>query len=464
MTLPKTSRTSFQARRRALSERFAGAALFASGLPRARNFPANLYPFRASSHFLYFVGLQVENAALLLSPDGATLFVDPPDPDDALWHGPRKALDELAVEHGLDVRPITALDAALAPLRAAVATLPPADERTAGFLSARLGRTIEAGSGASLSPGSPDEALADAMIQVRLRHDAAAVAQLRAAGAESAAAHVEGMRASRAATNEADIAAVMCAGLRRRGLAEAYGPIVTVRGEVLHNHHQLHRAELGDLLLADVGGETPEGWAADITRVWPIGGRFSATQAAVYDVVLAAQRAAIDRVRPGTRYRDVHDAAKRVIVEGLRDLGVLRGDVDGLLERGAAAVFFPHGVGHLIGLDVHDLEDLGDRAGYAPGRTRSPRFGDRFLRLDRDLEPGMAVTIEPGFYQVPGILDEPSYTQALGADFDRAALARFSDVRGIRIEDDVLCTEGAPEVLTAGVPKDRADIERLMSN
>jgi Xaa-Pro aminopeptidase len=252
--------------------------------------------------------------------------------------------------------------------------------------------------------------------------------------------------------------------LRRHGLSDAYGPIVTVHGEVLHNEAQENAVAPGDLLLADVGGETPEGWAGDITRVWPVSGSFSPTQRAVYDVVLAANEAAIDRVRPGTRYREIHATAKRVIVEGLRGLGVLRGEVDGLIERGAAGIFFPHGVGHLLGLDVHDMEDLGDRAGYAPGRARDDRFGDCYLRLDRDLEPGMAVTIEPGFYQVPAILADPALTGPLGADLDRTALGRFADVRGIRIEDDVLCTDGAPEVLTRSVPKTASQVEAVVAS
>jgi Xaa-Pro aminopeptidase len=343
-----------------------------------------------------------------------------------------------------------------------VATLPTTDARSAAWLSAHLGRPIAACTGDALEPGSPDAALADAMIALRLRHDEAAAAQLRAAAAASAAAHLSGMRASRSAQSEAEVAAVMIGELRRRGLADAYGPIVTTHGEVLHQEHQRNTLQPGDLLLADVGGEVPEGWAADITRTWPVSGVFSPTQRAVYEVVLAANKAGIGAARQGTRYRKVHEVAGRTLVEGLRALGIFRGEVDGLVERNAAALFFPHGVGHLIGLDVHDMEDLGDRAGYAPGRARSTRFGERYLRLDRDLEPGMAVTIEPGFYQVPAILADEALTGPLGADLDRAALARFGDVRGIRVEDDILITEGDPEVLTAAVPKEAAAIEAWM--
>jgi Xaa-Pro aminopeptidase len=463
MHLPETPASAFTARRRALLQRFSGPALFTAGLPRARNYAANRYPFRATSHFLYFTGTPLAGAALLFAEGKVSLFAEPPDPDDALWHGPHLSFAQLREALALDaVRPLDELDAALRALPAA-ATLPPIDEPSAAWLSGHLGRRIEACGGASLGAGSSDEALADAVIAVRLCHDAAAVEQLRAAAELSAGAHLAGMRATRRARTEAEVAGVMLGELYAHSLGESYNPIVTVHGEVLHNPKHENPLRPGDLILADVGGETPEGWAGDITRVWPVTGTFSPTQRAVYDVVLAANEACIARVHEGVRYRDIHETAKRVMVEGLCALGVFKGDVDGLLERGAAGIFFPHGVGHLLGLDVHDMEDLGDRAGYAPGRERSPRFGDRYLRLDRDLLPGMAVTIEPGFYQVPAILADPALTGPLGADLDRTALARFADVRGIRIEDDVLCTEGEPEVLTRSVPKTTAGVEAVMA-
>ena len=477
MHVPKTSSDAFVTRRRALQRRFPGAALLAAGLPRSRNYRANRYAFRAASHFLYFVGEHIPGAALLFAEGKATLFAEPPEADDALWHGPSPSFAELREILALDaVRPLAELDDALRAAggsidsprsppsgRPAIATLATNDAQSSAWLSQRLGRSIGACSSAALAAGSPDAALADAMIDLRLRHDDAAVAQLRAVAERSAAAHIAGMRATRGARTEAEIAGAMIGELRRHGLGESYGPIVTVHGEVLHNESHLNPIEPGDLLLADVGGETPEGWAGDITRVWPVSGRFSPTQRAVYDVVLAAQKACVAAVRPGARYRDIHEMAKRVIVEGLRDLGIFRGDVGGLLERGAAAIFFPHGLGHLLGLDVHDMEDLGDRAGYAPDRARSSRFGDCYLRLDRDLAPGMAVTIEPGFYMVPAILADASICGAVGADLDRSTLEKFADVRGIRIEDDVLCTDGEPEVLTRAVPKDASAVEDVMA-
>ncbi|MFT3775776.1 MAG: aminopeptidase P family protein [Minicystis sp.] len=464
MPAPRTPASVFAARRSALIRSFPGPALLAAGLPRSRNYRANRYPFRAASHFLYFIGEHIPGAALLFADGKVTLFAEPPEPDDALWHGPRPSFAELREVLALDaVRPLADLDDAIRNAGGIVATLPTNDAQSCAWLSARLGRSIAACSGSALAEGSPDAALAEAMIALRLVHDRAAVDQLRAVGELSAAAHLAGMRATRGARTEAEIAGAMIGELRRHGLEESYGPIVTVHGEVLHNEHHRNPVAPGDLLLADVGGETPEGWAGDITRVWPVSGRFSPTQRALYDVVLAAQKACVSMVRPGVRYRDIHEQAKRVIVTGLRDLGIFRGDVDGLLERGAAAIFFPHGIGHLLGLDVHDMEDLGDRAGYAPGRARSPRFGDAYLRMDRDLAPGMAVTIEPGFYQVPAILADAAITGPVGADLDRGVLEKYADVRGIRIEDDVLCTDGEPEVLTRAVPKDAAAVEEVMA-
>jgi len=457
MPIPVTDVAQLEARRRALHPRLTRPALLTAGLPPSRNYPANRYPYRALSHFLYFVGRPMPGAALLFTDGKTILFAEPPDAEDALWHGPRPELATLADDLGFDeVRPIGEIGKL-----PNAATIPPQDAASASWLSERLGRTITPGSGASLS--GADAELADALIDMRLRHDDAAIAQLRWAAAVSAEAHVAGMRATRPGRSERDTLAAMLAVLRREGCEDAYGPIVTTRGEVLHSDDHSQPTNAGDLLLADVGGETPEGWAADITRTWPVSGKFSPTQRAVYEVVLAAQTAAVEAVAPGRRYRDVHEVAKRKVVEGLRALGIFRGAVDGLLERGAAALFFPHGIGHLVGLDVHDMEDLGDRAGYAPGRTRSPRFGDAYLRLDRDLEPRMLVTIEPGFYQVPGILADERLTAPLGSDLDRDALAKYRDVRGIRIEDDVLVTDSGRDVLTNGVPKDTAVVEAAVA-
>jgi len=461
MPNPMTSAAGFAARRQALFECHDGPVLLSAGEPHSRNFPANQYPFRACSAFLYFVGRSIPGAALWLADGRSVLLTDPPDRSHALWHGPRPTFAALAVELGVDeVRPLSEAAALVGPRRAEVATLPTQDAGSAVWLWDVLGRRVPYGSGGDLS--GVDASLADAMIALRLRQDEPALAQLRHAARLSAAAHVAGICATRPGGSEREVLAAMLAALVGEGLGEAYPSIVTVAGEVLHMVEHPNRTAAGDLLLADVGGETLEGWAADITRTWPVSGAFSPTQRAIYELVLEAQRAAIAVVGPGREYRQAHEAAKRAMVAGLCDLGILRGQVDGLLERGAAALFFPHGVGHLLGLDVHDMEELGDRVGYAPGRDRSTSFGDAYLRLDRPLEPGMLVTIEPGFYQVPAILGSAEHTAALGSDLVSSELERYGDVRGIRIEDDVLVTADGIEILTGGVPKEPDAIEALM--
>ena len=445
----------FADRRARLSARLRGPVLIVAGQSRPRNFQHNRFPFRAESHFLYLVGRSIEGAALFIQPSGATLYAPPADPEAELWTGPMATLDDLAKALGVEVRPIDELN-----LAGGVATLPPQDWETALWLSELLDRDLEPGSGSELT--GADLELADAMIALRLTHDAAAVEQLRQAAQVTQRAHLAGMRRTRTGEREANVRAAMEAEITAAGCGTAYGSIVTVHGEVLHNERHDGLLGAADLLLADVGAETPEGFAGDVTRVWPVSGQFSATQRALYEVVLASQRAAIAAVAPGVRYLDVHRAAGLALVEGLLGLGILRGTARDLYARGAAALFFPHGVGHLLGIDVHDMEDLGDRAGYAPDRTRATTPGDRYLRLDRDLEVGMCVTIEPGFYQIPRILTRPEEIGDLESALNRAELSRFADVRGIRIEDDILVTPTGCEVLSAAIPKSIADVEAAM--
>ncbi len=456
----------FAARRAQLESILPHPAVIHAGLPRARNYPANAYPFRANSHFLYLVGRAICGAALFVERSHTTLFVREPAPDDAFWFGEPPTLAALEAELGLPVR---ALDELAGWLRARscgleIATLPPNDEASATWLSALLGRAIRARTGARLPPDSADARLADAVISMRLTHDAAAVEQLRQAAAVTALAHAAGMRATAPQQREAQILAAMTAPIVAAGMDMAYCPIVTAHGEILHHESHTGIAVDGDLILADVGAETPEGWAGDVTRTWPVSGRFSATQRALYEVVLTAQQDAIGAVRPGVRFRDIHHLAARRLVEGLVDLGILRGNVESLCEQGAHALLFCHGVGHLLGLDVHDMEDLGDRAGYAPGRHRPSRFGDAYLRLDRDLVPGMVVTIEPGLYQIRSVLENEDLVKPFRDALSRDRLAQFTDVRGIRIEDDVLVLADGREVLTREIPKQPADVENAVGH
>jgi Xaa-Pro aminopeptidase len=456
MRLPQHT-AALQDRRARLAEKLGGQpALFASGFPRPRNYAANAFEFRANSHFLYLFGLPLPDAWGLYDGQGWSLYLPEPGPDDALWEGEVPSSGILGGAAGVAVRPLSELQAALK--GRSVAALPTPDLETCDRLGRLLGREVRPGKLSEV-----DVPLAEAMLALRLRHDAAAIAELRLAADASDAGHRAGMRATRPGILEAQVRAAMEAEFLGRDLGSAYSPIVTVHGEVLHNHQYGHRLEAEDMLLADVGAESPGGFASDVTRTWPVSGKFSTVQRELYEAVLRAQKDAIAAVRPGTGYREVHLTAHRSLARSLVELGVLRGDTEELVADGVTALLFPHGVGHLLGLDVHDMEDLGDRAGYAPGRTRSKEFGHRFLRLDRDLVPGMAVTIEPGLYLVPAILANAQMRARAGDRLVDARVKDFMGVRGIRIEDDVLVTESGCEVLTARIPKEIRDVEAVMA-
>lgn len=412
-----------------------------SGQSPSRNFPANSYPFRASSHFLYFAGLNLPKAAIALQGSHLTLFWDEPTPAEVLWHGPGPTRSQLAEQIGADdARPLADLERYCA----GAATIAVQDSATRQQQERLLGRSLVVPKLAQ----EPDRALAGAIAQVRLCHDDLALAEMRRAAQVTRRAHAAGKAATATATTEAEVRAAMEQVILAADMTPAYSSIVTVHGEVLHNCHYGHRLEPGDLLLADVGAETPLGWAADMTRTWPVSGQFSPTQRDLYDIVQAAHDRCIEAIAPGVEYREIHLLAARVLAEGLVSLGILRGAPEELVEQDAHALFFPHGVGHLLGLDVHDMEDLGDLAGYEPGRTRSDRFGLCYLRLDRPLRPGMVVTVEPGFYQIPALLQDPEKRDRYSALVNWERLAAFADVRGIRIEDDVLVTATGGEVLT----------------
>ncbi|MEO0648387.1 MAG: aminopeptidase P family protein [Cyanobacteria bacterium J06650_10] len=442
-------------RRNRLSKLIDFPVLLWSGVAKPRNFAANIYPFRASSHFLYFAGMPLENAAIRLDAGKLTLFMDESSVEDALWHGPSPSREQLAERMGADeARPLEDL----AERSQGVATLGDRDETVQMMEKALLQRGIV------LQRQHPtgDHALEKAIVQLRMIQDRGAIAAIRQAIAVSIQAHKAGMAATATAQTEAEIRAAMESVIIAHNMSCAYGSIVTIAGEVLHNHHYHNRVSPQDLLLADVGAETADGWASDLTRTWPVSGKFSSTQQDLYDVVLAAHDFCIEKAKAGVEYESIHLIACEIIAAGLADLGILKGDPEDLVAQDAHALFFPHGVGHLMGLDVHDMEDLGDLSGYAAGRVRSDRFGLAFLRLNRPLEAGMAVTIEPGFYQVPAILNDAKNRDRYKNIVNWERLSQFSDVRGIRIEDDILITADGNEVMSQELPTSVHEIEALV--
>jgi Xaa-Pro aminopeptidase len=444
-------------RRGALAARIDQPVLLVGNGERQRNAAYEL-PFRQDSTFLWLTGCRLPHAAALLEGERSTLFVPAPSPDAALWEGRVESLEAIRDRLQVDaVLPLAQLEPHCQRARPQLALAVADAEATA--LAARL-------TGLELAwcrhPGPAR--LVRAIGELRNRKGPEEIAELERAAAATEQTFRACMAATAPGQTEAGLGALFEGVLALQGCHTSFPTISTVRGEVLHNRERIHTLEAGQLFLMDGGAEVPSGYAADVTRTWPVDGRFSPRQRAVYQAVLEAEQAAIARCAPGVRYREVHFTAARVVARFLADEGLITCSPDAAVEAGAHALFFPHGVGHLLGLDVHDLEDLGDAVAYAPGRSRSADFGTRFLRLDLDLEPGFYVTVEPGFYIVPAILEHADLRDRFASmvDFERAA--GWRGFGGIRIEDDVLITPDGHRVLTAGIPKTIDELEAIVGS
>ncbi len=448
----------YRRRRARLADGLERPLVVFAGYARARNHAGLDYPYRAGSTYLYLGGPPIEGAAWLIEPgsdgqSGSTLIRPESGPDDAIWIGPSPSDDEIAAAAGVEAGKLASPDdlERLLSGRRAGAIIPPCP------------RTIEWAGALNLDRPEDDELRL--IIDMRNIKDEHEVAAMRRAAKVGGLAHLAAMRATQPGASEAVVAAAFESAIVANGCVASFTAIMTVDGEILHRLGYAGTLRAGRLLLGDGGAAEPSGYASDATRVWPVDGAFTPVQRDLYNVVLTAERAGVAACVPGARYRDIHDLAALKICEGLVETGFLRGDPASLLERRAHTPFFPHGVGHLIGLDVHDMEDFGDLAGYPAGRTRREGLGDKFLRLDRDLEPGMTVTIEPGIYFVPAIWQRDDLVGKFADCVDRAKVDALLEAGfgGIRLEDDILVrAEGGPENLTQDLPIEANDVLKAM--
>jgi Xaa-Pro aminopeptidase len=455
----------YRQRRNAIREAVGkGVLLWLGHLPQPRNYWDNTYPFRQNSHFLYYVGLGAPDLAVLSypEPDYDVLFSRPTSLDDVVWSGAGHARVAMARQAGIDtVEDIARLGVYLTRARSDGLTI----HYLPQYQAASLFRVAEL---LVLDPSEVSKGVSEAMVEAVTRQRSIKseieVAEIENALGITNQMHRAAMASARPGIYESDIAGRIQGIALANNRQQAYNPIVTVRGEVLHNHSYGNRLEAGQLVLNDSGAESPLHYASDITRTFPVSGRFNSAQAEVYDVVLRAQMSAITQIKPGVPYRDVHLHACRVVAQGLCSIGLMRGDPDEAVAAGAHALFFPHGLGHMLGLDVHDMEDLGDIVGYPRGEKRSPQFGLNFLRLSRPLEPGFVLTVEPGIYFIPALIDrwreERSHADFINYD----QLAPFVIFGGIRIEDDVLVTSDGARVLGPVIPKTIAEVEETMGS
>ena len=455
----------FQARRAALVARLRadgarGLVLLPGHVASPMNYRDNAYDFRQDASFLYFCGLAQPGLALVidLDDDVATLHGDDASVDDVVWTGPLPRLAERAERAGIPRHaPFERLRPLLANAHAGsrpVHFLPPYRGETRLAIAAWLGLADAALDSAASRP------LVRAVIALRSVKAGEEIAEIEDALQVTRDLHLLAMRSTRAGVVEQQIVGAMEGLALARGRRLAYAPIFTSRGEILHNHDHSVRLAGDELVVNDTGANSPAGYASDITRTLPASGRFEGLRAELYDIVLAAQTKAIEAMRPGVPYRDVHELACRTMVEGMTALGFMRGDPHEAVQEGAHAIFFPHGLGHMMGLDVHDMESLGeDEVGYGEESRRSAVFGHKSLRLARPLQAGFVVTVEPGLY-INRFLTERWQAEGRHARFiDYAMFERHRDVGGIRIEDDVLVTADGARVLGPHIPRTRAEVE-----
>jgi Xaa-Pro aminopeptidase len=302
--------------------------------------------------------------------------------------------------------------------------------------------------------------LIQAVVSLRSIKTAEEIAEIVTATNRSRRAHLIAMRAAQPGLIESDVVRAMRSDAARLGYVEAYGPVFTIRGEVLHNPFHENVMTDGALALHDGAIMSDLGYASDITRTFPVNGTFTSAQRTVCQTVLEAQTRVIEVCKPGVMYNDMHTLAMGTVFDGLRDLGITKGDTTDALEAGAPALFMPHGIGHMLGLDVHDMEEIGeDYVGYDSTISRSPQFGRSNLRLARELQDGFVMTVEPGCYFIPALIDqwdaEGTWTEWI--NFDR--LRDFRDFGGVRIEDIVHVTPEGAEVLGNHIPKTIEEVE-----
>jgi Xaa-Pro aminopeptidase len=437
-----------------------GMVLFLGNDEVGMNYAANVYPFRQDSSFLYFWALDLPGLAAVIDIDARTetVFGDDVTVADVVWSGPQ---------------PTVASRAAAAAVKKTAATVKLADvvltavkkKRPVHFLAPyRAEHVAKLAALTGIKPAKVREkrsrVLHEAVAAQRLYKTAEEVADIETAIDVSREMYAAAMRAAKPGLQEHQIVAEIARVVTARGCTFAFPPICSVHGETLHNPHYRNSLGAGDVMVLDSGAETPSRYASDITRTIPVGGRFSSQQRAIYEAVLRAQTGALAAIRPGVSYLDVHLGAAKSFVTDLAAMGLMKGDADEAVAAGAHALFFPHGLGHMMGMDVHDMENLGeDIVGYGSGFARSPQFGLNYLRLARKLEPGFVLTVEPGLYFIPALIDQWKARKTNAAFLNFKEIDKFRDARGYRIEDDVLVTAAGGRVLGPAIPKTVADVE-----
>ncbi len=440
-----------------------GIAIIMGNTESPMNYPSNTYHFRQDSNFLYFFGLDVPNLIGIIDiEDGKDcLYGDDFDIDDIIWMGPQPKLKELGEKVGvLSTHPLKELNTTIS--RAIrhgrkIHIIPP--YRAENILT--LERLL--GVNQSFIKTYTSLEFIKAIVSLRSIKEACEIEEIEKACAIGYKMHTTAMKMAKVGASEREIAGFIEGITVAHGSMPSFPIILSQNGETLHNHDHSQILQQGRMLLVDAGAESVSHYASDNTRTIPVGGKFTQQQKDIYNVVLAATNKAIEIAKPGIPYLDVHKASAKVIVEGLSALGLMKGNVDDAVANGAHALFFPHGLGHMMGLDVHDMEDLGENnVGYDDEITRSDQFGTAYLRCGRRLQSGFVLTVEPGIYFIPALIEKWKSEKINESFINYAKLADYANFGGIRLEDDILITDKGCRILGQRIPITVDEVESTM--
>lgn len=448
-------------RRAELKKKFKnGLILFIGNDESAMNYADNTYAFRQDSTFLYYFGLDIPNLAGIIDIDEneEILFGYEYSIEDIVWTGPQPRLAELAeavgVNQALTIDKLKKFLKGKLNKKIKIHFLP----TYRGDQTLKLADLIEENPFKLKSKVS--KKLIQAVVEQRSIKSEEEVAEIEYSLEIAYQMHTTAMRMAKPGVIERDIAGAIEGIALSVGSGVSFPSIVSRNGQTLHNHYHGNVLREGDLLVCDAGAESLLHYASDITRTSPVGGRFSNKQREIYEIVLTAQKNAINMIKPGVKHVDVHLTAAKIIAAGLSQIGLMKGDLNSAVKAGAHALFFPHGLGHMMGLDVHDMENLGEAyVGYDDKTKRSDQFGLAYLRLAKELQPGFVFTCEPGIYFIPELIDQWKAKKKFKNYINYDKVEEYRDFGGIRIEDNILVTQTGYKVLGRPIPKEADDVE-----
>ncbi|AZA83669.1 Xaa-Pro aminopeptidase [Chryseobacterium lactis] len=440
-----------------------GILLFLGNIENPVNFEDNAYYFRQDSTYLYYFGIQEPKIAAIIDIDEnkTIVFGDELSIDDIVWMGRQETLKEKSFKAGVqDTLPYSQLFNYIQKVQSSgrkVHYLPPYQSSNKIILSDLLGIKI--------SELQPSVEMIKAIVKQRSVKEAQEIVQIENAVNVSNEMHLLAMRTAKPGIKEYEIANAIQYLAANKECQMSYPPIVTINGGILHNHYRLNTLQSGDLFLNDSGAETAMGYAGDLTRTFPVDNTFSTKQKEMYEIVLNAFNNAQQLLKPGIRFKDIHLKASQYLVEGLIDLGLMKGNPEEAVKNHAHTLFFQCGLGHMMGLDVHDMEDLGEQyVGYTEEEPKDTQtFGLKSLRLGRALEPGFVLTVEPGIYIIPELIDiwQAENKNADFINYDK--VNEYRNFGGVRIEDNFLITNDGYRLLGNGLIKTVEEIENYRS-